>query len=417
MNTKNSKKNRFVRLIAANKLSAIIIAVSLIIIAVMSVLIYQRVANLAKDEPSNILSSVQTSEESSSASTTEDIVIEDPDIYPDELFEFQTPAISTEYFQTDIYTNLDNNVFMDALLYTGYNMSKHRADGMMWQYVPSADKAGLGYLSNITYGGGSSGYETDSNGKPDIAYFERNDLVCASYVSYVYFNYLPNVAGIDTSPLTQPSNSLSASSWYVAAQDWVEKGYSEYIPFEYDILGGLGSSFIRFTPSREIPAGSLVFFFNPKTTSSVPCHISIYAGYVNGYHWLYHVGNKNGPEFCAVQRMNFGNNARWPFAVITPPSNVRTAPVLEIELVDKAGTPIVGSEFILKHPTSGKEISLGKTDAEGKLIRTDLAYGDFELVQIVPDGYSCKTTSNTIKISGVNNSYNKIFIVNTKDKS
>lgn len=121
------------------------------------------------------------------------------------------------------------------------------------------------------------------------------------------------------------------------------------------------------------------------------------------------------PEFCAVQRMNVGPDARWPIAVITPPSNIRFTPVLEIELVDKAGKPISGSEFILKHPTSGKEISLGTTDADGKLVRTDLSYGDFELVQIVPEGYSSKTTSHAIQISGVNNSYNHIRIVNTKE--
>ncbi|MBQ4322725.1 MAG: hypothetical protein IJC19_02160, partial [Clostridia bacterium] len=118
-----------------------------------------------------------------------------------------------------------------------------------------------------------------------------------------------------------------------------------------------------------------------------------------------------------IQRMNFGPNARFPIAVITPPNIINITPTLEIELVDKAGNPIVGSEFILKHPTSGKEISLGTTDESGKLVRTDLSYGDFELVQIVPEGYSCQNTTNTIKITGVNNSYNKIRIVNTKLKS
>ena len=338
-------------------------------------------------------------------------------MYPEEIVEFQTPDISTEYLQTDIYTTPDNNIFMDAFLYTGYNITKHREDGMMWQYVPASKKAGLGYLSNITYGSGSTGLETDSNGKPDIAYFEKNHLVCASYVSYVYMNYLPNMAGIDISELTLPECSYSADSWYEAAQDWVKKGYSRYISFDYRITGEMGKSFIKFTPSEEIPVGSLVFLFNPKGSRSTASHVTVYAGTANGYNWLYHVGNKNGPEFCSVQRMNFGPDARWPLAVVTPPSNVRFSPVLEIQLVDRNGDPIPGSEFLLKHPTSGKELSLGVTDAEGKIVTTGLSYGDFRLVQTVPEGYSCQITSHDIQITSVNNSYNTVRIVNTKDEA
>jgi len=348
------------------------------------------------------------------AVTASTIATEAPLLYPEETVEFQLPEIDTEYLQTDIFTTVDNNIFMDSLIYTGYNMDKHRADGRMWEYILSANKRGLGYLSDISYGGGSSGYETNADGKPDIAYFEKGNLVCASYVTYVFFNYLPNVAGIDTSALTRPAKSINAHSFYVAAQDWVEKGYCEYIDFDYQVLGPIGNGFIEFQSSREIPIGSLVILANPKESMTAGSHVTIYAGHVNGYDWLYHVGTKNGPEMTAIQRMNFGPNARWPIAVITPPNIIRFSPVLEIELVDKAGLPISGSEFILKHPTSGKEISLGVTDENGKLIRTDLSYGDFELVQIVPEGYSCQKTSNTIKISSVNNSYNTIRIVNTK---
>ena len=410
---------RALRFIAVNKFSLAIIVVALPVLVAMLMFARDLGPVTSASQPSDELTTNQTTTTQSEPTTiiTEATQPEDPTIYPEETIEFQLPDITTNYLQTDIYTTVDNNIFMDSLLYTGYNITKHRADGKMWEFVPAENKRGLGYLSKISYGGGCTGYETDGNGKPNIARFEEGNLVCASFVTYVYFNYLPNVAGIDTSALTAPSQSTSADAWYTAAKDWVAKGYSEYIPFEYKVQGALGSSFITFKPSREIPIGSLVIFCNPKTSMTSGSHVAVYAGYVNGYDWLYHVGNKNGPEFCAVQRMNFGPNARWPIAVITPPNNVRFTPVLEIELVDKAGHPISGSEFILKHPTSGKEISLGATDADGKLVRTDLTYGDFELVQIVPEGYSCNSTSNTIKISGVNNSYNKIRIVNTKVKS
>lgn len=414
MNHKNPQSTKRIwRFLSGAKIIPTAIVVGTVIILSAFVLARSTDPATAGNHTSNATTNQTTSGSETTATTVETTVTE-PTIYPEETVEFQVPDIAPSYLQTDIYTTIDNNIFMDALIYTGYNITKHRADDMMWKFVPAEDKRGLGYLSNISYGGGCTGYETDDNGKPDIARFERGNLVCASFVTYVYFNYLPNVAGVDTSALTRPTNSYGADSWYTAAKDWVAKGYSQYIPFDYEVQGALGSSFITFTPSSEIPLGSLVIFCNPKTSMSSGSHVAIYAGYANGYDWLYHVGNKNGPEFCAVQRMNFGPNARWPIAVITPPNNVRITPVLEIELVDKAGKPIPGSEFILKHPTSGKEISLGVTDSEGKIVRTDLTYGDFELVQIVPDGYSCQTTSNAIQITGVNNSYNTVRIVNTK---
>ena len=70
-------------------------------------------------------------------------------------------------YQYNTNLNIEDNVFMDSLIYTGYNMKKHRADGKMWQYILAKYKRGYGWLSNITYAGGSSGLET-KNGKPDI---------------------------------------------------------------------------------------------------------------------------------------------------------------------------------------------------------------------------------------------------------
>lgn len=407
---------RIVGFVSVNRVSVGIIAAVLIVTAAVTLSLWRNGPDVAENQASGLPSADASADQSESTAATKETTSEDPTIYPEETIEFQLPDIDTHYLQTDIYTTIDNNLFMDALIYTGYNITKHRSDGRMWEYIFSADKRGLGYLSNIGYGGGCSGYETDENGKPDIARFEEGNLVCASFVTYVYFNYLPNVAGIDTSSLTRPTSSVNANSFYTAAKDWVEKGYSQYIPFEYEVLGPLGNSFIRFTHEQEIPIGSLIVLCNPKASMTAGSHVAIYAGYKNGYDWLYHVGTANGPEFCAVQRMNFGPNARWPIAVITPPSNINFTPTLEIELVDKAGKPISGSEFLLKHPTSSKEISLGTTDANGKLVRTDLSYGDFELVQIVPEGYSCQTTSHTIQISGVNNSCNTVRIINTKEK-
>ncbi|MBR3844502.1 MAG: hypothetical protein IKM39_03230, partial [Clostridia bacterium] len=181
-------------------------------------------------------------------------------------------------------TNLDieDNVFMDALLYTGYNMEKHRADGNMWIYILSERKRGLGYLSNITFNGGSTGLETTPQGLPDIKAFEKGGLVCASFATYVYFNYLPNVAGIDTSFLTKPERTYNAHSFYTAAKDWVKKGYTYTIPFE---VSRTSYDYIIFKPKEEIPIGSIIAFQDDRKHDGKGSHITVYAGYKNGMHW------------------------------------------------------------------------------------------------------------------------------------
>ena len=74
-------------------------------------------------------------------------------------------------YQYNTNLNIEDNVFMDSLIYTGYNMKKHRADGKMWIYILAKYKRGYGWLSNITYAGGSTGYET-KNG-PEMCAVER----------------------------------------------------------------------------------------------------------------------------------------------------------------------------------------------------------------------------------------------------
>lgn len=305
-------------------------------------------------------------------------------------------------------TDINNNVFLDALVYTGYNLKKHIADGNMWKYILASQKRGLGYLSNIGYAGGSTGYET-SGGKPDIKLFEKRGLVCASYVTYVYFNYLPNVAGIDTSSLTRPNKSYSANDWYIAAKDWVNKGYSTTISFT---ASRTSSGYINFRPEKEIPIGSIMAFCDAKNRSDYCSHVAIYAGYQNGYNWVYHVGNDNGPEFCAVERMYFGPDPQWPIKVITTPSNIRMQAALEISLKDNNGNPVSGAEFSLNSTESGKVVSLGKTDTNGVIVKENLTYGEYELTEVLPNGYTADSTTQKIKLTTANNSYNKVAVTN-----
>ncbi len=219
-------------------------------------------------------------------------------------------------YQYSSVFDIEDNVFIDSLVYTGYNLEKHKADGKMWEYILSKYKKGYGWLSNITFGGGSTGLETTADGLPDIRFFEKKGLVCASFASYVYFNYLPNIANIDTSALEFPEDTKTANSFYQACKKWVKSGQSYNIGFKATNKPGG----IKFEPDEEIPIGSIIVFRDmDKPNKTAADHITVYAGYKNGYHWVLQTGNKNGPEFCAVERFKFGPDPQWPLAVFATP--------------------------------------------------------------------------------------------------
>lgn len=310
-------------------------------------------------------------------------------------------------------TNLDitDNLFVDSLVYTGYNLAKHTADGNRWVYILASQKRGLGYLSNIGYAGGSSGYETNAQGKPDIAAFERKGLVCASFVTYVYFNYLPNVAGIDTSSLTRPVKSYSANDWYLAALDWVNKGYSESIPFT--ATHGY-ANFINFSSSKEIPIGSIVVCYDVKKSKTYGSHVAIYVGYKNGNHWVIHVGNDNGPEFCSIERMNCGPDPHWPLAIISTPSNIRFSAALEIEIKDSNNNALSGFNLKLKNKSNGVIYSPAATDKNGKTLIEKLPYGEYEIIYPELSDYLTDNLVKTVILNTQNNSLNKLSVILNK---
>ena len=325
-----------------------------------------------------------------------------------------TPANPNTDFQYNSNMSYDNNVFLDALKYTGY-----KTDPAMWgsygNYVLCSQKRGRGWLSNITYDdyGRASGYETTANGLPDIHYFEQKGLVCASYAAYVYFNYLPNVAGIDTSMLPKADNPVLANDWYKAAKKWVELGYSRFINFTANDNGSIYQD-LKLTVNEEIPIGSLIFLTNWYNRTDWSTHVSIYAGKVNGYHWVTHVGNENGPELCAIERMNRLPHPQWMLAIVTPPSNIRFAPELEVTVKDDNGKPMKDVEISVKD-SKGTVTNLGKTNADGKVSKAGLSYAKYEVIQKTPSGYTCSDSTKTVNLTTKDNSLNKINFVNKKE--
>ena len=111
---------------------------------------------------------------------------------------------------SDIPAEMLDNVFLDALEYTGYKVQAQKDDGTIFKKYSGGATA---YLSKISYGLNKYGTETVAKSgtatglAPDIAGFESSGLCCASFVSYVYYN-CPTLRAL--TPAAQPVHTICA---------------------------------------------------------------------------------------------------------------------------------------------------------------------------------------------------------------
>lgn len=296
-----------------------------------------------------------------------------------------------------------DNVYLDALAYTGYNVQAQKNDGTI--FVKTGSSVSSSIRSGIGYNTGPSGLETNSSGMPDISKFKSSGLCCASYVSYVYYSYLPHVAGIDTSAVPCPSNPRSASAYNTAANSWVESGKARRISFTQSSDGN------NFNPAENIPIGSLIVFKHIPTGSVA--HVAIYAGYYNGKHFVTHVGNDRGPEFSTIVGMSKGD---YPEAVVqvVVPEFVESSGMIEIHKKDTNGKNLAGAYFTATNTTDNKQYPIGPTNSNGYAYRDGLPFGNYKVVETVfPENYTTSGTSQwTVTISSANNGKVTINAVN-----
>ena len=215
---------------------------------------------------------------------------------------------------------------------------------------------------------------------PDIARFKANGLCCASYVSYVYYNYLPNIARMDVSKIPQPANPRSPISYNSAVENWVRSGGARRIAFTQ----GTNS----FTPSEEIPIGSLIIFKH-KTTGEI-AHLALYAGYYAGKHFVTHVGNERGPEISTVEGMSKGSYPEVVTQVVVPKIGEPLG-TISVHKTDENGKPLAGAKFkvtMAEHPEYS--FLINPTDENGNAkMNMGLPYGKYILTEIeFPEGYT-----------------------------
>lgn len=283
----------------------------------------------------------------------------------------------------DIPSKMLDNIYLDALTYTGYKTDVQKADGSIFKTYSGNAPASV--RSGIGYGTGPSGLETvaadNKTGKaPDIARFKANGLCCASYVSYVYYNYLPNIARMDVSKIPQPANPRSPISYNSAVENWVRSGGARRITFTQ----GTNS----FTPSEEIPIGSLIIFKH-KTTGEI-AHLALYAGYYAGKHFVTHVGNERGPEISTVEGMSKGSYPEVVTQVVVPKIGEPLG-TISVHKTDENGKPLANAEFIVKSADDPNRMyRIGTTDRDGKAkLSMGLPYGRYIVSEVkFPEGYT-----------------------------
>ncbi len=306
---------------------------------------------------------------------------------------FATPA-------SDIPDEMLDNVYLDALAYTGYDVQGLKDNGQIFKKYGSMVADSI--LSNISYDTGfaNEGTETVVNvstvsGKaPNLARFEKYGLCCASYCSYVYFNYLPNIAGVDTSDYIRPTNLKSSGAWSTAAEKWVESGLAREIKFKQSSDGK------TFTADEEIPIGSLIVF----TASGTVSHVGLYAGKYNGKNFITHVGNSRGPEIITLEGLSKNGAAELVSSVIVP-EIIEENGVIEVYKKDTNGKALNGAVFVATHKETGIQYKIGPTNSNGYAVSQErLPYGTYTVKETVfPTNYQASGQSEwTVTVNSSN---------------
>lgn len=325
---------------------------------------------------------------------------------------------------SDIPDEMLDNIYLDALAYTGYDVQELKDNGQIFKKYGSMVDDSI--LSNISYDTGfaNEGTETVVNvstvsGKaPNLARFEKYGLCCASYCSYVYFNYLPNIAGVDTSDYIRPTNLKSSGAWSTAAQKWVDLGLAREIKFKQSSDGK------TFTADEEIPIGSLIVF----TASGTVSHVGLYAGKYNGKNFITHVGNSRGPEIITMEGLSKNGSAELVSSVIVP-EVIEENGVIEVYKKDTNGKILSGAVFVATHKETGTQYKIGPTNSKGYAVSQErLPYGTYTVKETVfPINYQASGKSEwtatlnssnkgTVTINAVNEQIpGKVQIVKTSE--
>ena len=316
--------------------------------------------------------------------------------------------------QGSIPDEMWDNTILRALEYTGYDVQKQKDNGQLYEYryigsrLKTNDPSTLSDIGYWESGSCPNGDETvdDSStptGKaPNISYFERQGLVCASFVTYYLCNYLPNIEGIDTSTVYNKAKEMGSDGNYY---------YLTTVSLWKRTLDALssqaGAGVTKYTNKTDayanlVPGDVIVF---AKDSGSL-AHVGIYAGAydlwsygsnLGEYHFMIHVGNSRGPEITIVEWMNSSGTEKdsSPIAWYHLDFNdIQSEGYIEVNKKDPSGNALSGATFVATHQTSGEQFVIGPTNSSGYAISAALPLGKYTVEETVfPSGYQASGTS------------------------
>lgn len=358
--------------------------------------------------------------------------------YPGWVLEDDPYAVAPMADMSKIPEEMYDNAILRALEYTGYDVQWLKDKGYLYvsNYIASSLKTNApSVLSDIGYwssGECPNGDETvadsstETGRAPNISFFEKNGLVCASFVTYYLCNYLPNIEGVDTSVIYNKVKEAGADDRYDDVY------YLTSVTVWKTALDSLasktGSGVTKYTSASTayanlVPGDVIVFSQDGSLT-----HIAIYAGtydmYTSSgtnrgkYHFIIHVGNSRGPEISTVEYMaDSGSKTSTPVAWYHLEVNdaVDQTGFIEIYKKDPNGAKLSGAKFKAVDQAAGDTYYIGPTDANGYAKSGELPLGTYVVTETVfPTGYQASgttswtvtltkdTPNNTITINAVN---------------
>ena len=334
--------------------------------------------------------------------------------------------------------NMYDNSILRALEYTGYDVQWLKENGFLYvaEYVSSnINNYRPEVLSNIGYDDYSpflNGDETVSSsgtatGKaPDIAKFEANGLVCASFVSYYINNYLPNIEGVDTSHIHEAikATTMNGSSYSTASVWSWETGLT-------NLANTPGSGVTKYTDEATgyaniVPGDIIVFSRDGELV-----HVAIYAGTYSMWnirgtnrgekHFIIHVGNSRGPEISTTEYLANSGTAKASVATawyhLDFGSTVEQTGFIEVYKEDTNGNDLSGAKFKAVNQETGDTFYIGPTNANGYAKSGEVPFGTYVITETTyPTGYGPYGTTSWTKTLDKNTPNHTITITAVNEK-
>ena len=377
---------------------------------------------------------------------------------------FATPASAA--VQTDIPQNMWDNAALRSLEYLGYNLDQQKADGtlyVLWgndtiKYMPSPypfypmeDGIGINgdnlqWVGKGNYGSGYK-YTSKTGYAPWVEGFQKEGLVCAGYIAYYVFGYLPHIEGVNISRFENNYKNIydynvqSVVYWYKTLELASNANNTDYskvqklygAPFDDLDAAPTEAQMSTFRPGDIVLTGGIWEEGTPKAGEKRYSHAAIYAGYYNGRHWMIEASDAcpTGPHIYPFD--HFMDPTQWKstshvigvYRLNFVPKEVYQEGSIQVYKTDPNGKALAGAQFLVTNTATGDHYTLGPTDANGYAKTQDmLPFGTYTVKETVfPTGYKAgditewtviinETMPQTITINAINKpNYGKLNIV------